>query len=154
MNKSKLTALKLTAAIALSLGLAACANDPFRSTAPTYNNSTSQSQGQYGTVSSIEAMDSSGNSRGIIGAVIGGLVGGVVGHQVGGGRGQTAATVGGAVGGAVVGNQIGERTAEAGHYRVTVRLDNGDVRTIDQQIAGDLRVGDRVRLDNNQVARY
>jgi len=111
----------------------------------------------YGVVDSISAVrtDSNGSPIGI-GTVIGGVVGGVLGNQVGGGRGRTAATAAGAVGGAVVGHEIekNRNNANANAYRIGVRLDNGDYATFTQKDIGDMRVGDRVRIDNNHVTRY
>ena len=92
-----------------------------------------------------------------IGAVIGGVAGAVVGNQIGTGGGRTAATVIGAVGGAVAGNAIERsRTANASageSYRVSVQIDNGSVRTYDMSSYGDLRIGDRVKIENGQVYR-
>ena len=60
------------------------------------------------------------------------------------------------VGGAIIGNQIEKNRAGAQDiYRVTIRLDNGGQRSFDYaQLSSDLRVGDRVRVDNNQVYRW
>jgi outer membrane lipoprotein SlyB len=98
-----------------------------------------------------------GNTGGIgAGAVVGGLVGGLLGNQVGGGRGKTAATVAGVVGGAVVGNQVEQRNAAPARqmYQVGVRLDNGAYQTIMQDSVADLRVGSRVRIQNERVYLY
>ena len=38
-------------------------------------------------------------------------------------------------------------------YRVTVQFDNGGVRTFDYGQAPDVRIGDRVRADGNQLFR-
>ena len=85
------------------------------------------------------------------GAVAGGVVGGVLGHELFGG---TAATVVGAAGGAVAGNNL-ERNyrKEVTGYAVHVRLDDGRSRTITVPHVGDLRVGDRVRVDGERVHR-
>ena len=87
-----------------------------------------------------------------VGAVAGGVVGGLIGNKAIGG---TAATAIGAVGGAVAGNNLerNHREGVAG-YRVHVRLDNGVSRTFDQAHVGDLRVGDRVRVQNGRLQRY
>ncbi len=113
----------------------------------------------YGRVVNIEAMQSEtpGAPPTGLGAVAGGVVGGVLGHQVGGGRGNTVATVLGAVGGAVAGNAI-EANSRAPRayqsYRVSVQVDSGQYRSFDVQSPGDLRVGDRVRIDGNQISRF
>jgi outer membrane lipoprotein SlyB len=89
------------------------------------------------------------------GAVVGGVVGGVLGNQVGQGTGRTAATAAGVVGGALVGNEIqksNQRVREA--YQINVRLDNGSYLSVVQDSVSDLRVGNRVRVENNRVYRY
>jgi outer membrane lipoprotein SlyB len=89
------------------------------------------------------------------GAVAGGLVGALVGNQIGSGGGRTAATAAGAIGGAVVGNQIeSKRNAPHDLYQISIRLDNGDYRTVNQDSAYDLRVGSRVRMVDGRVYRY
>ncbi len=112
----------------------------------------SQSYAVYGVVQSINMSNAS--SSGInAGAVIGGVVGAVAGNQVGGGRGNTLATVAGAVGGAAIGSTIESQNA-AQMYNIQVRLDNGNYETITQKgSVADLRVGDRVRIENGQAYR-
>jgi outer membrane lipoprotein SlyB len=88
------------------------------------------------------------------GTLIGGLAGGVIGHQIGSGRGKTAATVAGAVGGAVVGNEIEKKQEQAtSRYRITVRLDSGSSLIVEDTRDLNLRVGDRVRIENGHVIR-
>ncbi|HVA56235.1 MAG TPA: glycine zipper 2TM domain-containing protein [Gammaproteobacteria bacterium] len=97
---------------------------------------------------------SNARSSGInAGTVIGGVVGAVAGSQVGSGRGNTLATVAGAVGGAVIGTSIENQNA-AQMYNIQVRLDNGNYETITQKgSVADLRVGDRVRIQNGYAYR-
>ena len=88
------------------------------------------------------------------GTVIGGLAGGVIGHQIGSGRGKTAATVAGAIGGAVVGNEIEKKQEQATQrYRITVRLDSGSSLIVEDTRDLNLRVGDRVRIENGHIIR-
>ena len=88
------------------------------------------------------------------GTLIGGLAGGVIGHQIGSGRGKTAATVAGAVGGAVVGNEIEKKQEQAtSRYRITVRLDSGSSLIVEDTRDLNLRVGDRVRIENGHIIR-
>lgn len=151
--------------------LAACApmNSPMNSPAPvssypsnsypaaTYPNQNSQGNYvEYGRISNVEVLRSQGQAQGSgLGAVIGGVAGALVGSQIGGGNGRTAATVVGAVGGAVAGNAI-EKNRSPGYgeaYRVSVQLDNGGTRAYDVPSTGELRTGDRVRIENNQLYR-
>jgi outer membrane lipoprotein SlyB len=118
---------------------------------------------EFGRISNIELVQapsgasSSGSTT--AGTLIGGAVGAVLGNQIGSGNGRTAATVLGAVGGAVVGNQIaknrdGSYNSPTGAvYRVSVQTDNGQWRSYDVSATGDLRVGDRVRIENNVLYR-
>jgi len=82
-----------------------------------------------------------------VGAVAGGVVGGVVGNQIGSGRGRTLATVAGAVGGGFAGNEIEKRTHTQTVYRVSVRMDDGTLRTVETATAPP--IGKAVTLKNN-----
>jgi outer membrane lipoprotein SlyB len=160
--KSALLSLSLAAAVAV--GAVGCSSAPTYSStagypAGTYAGSTygSTATSAYGRVESIEYVrGGGGGSTSGAGAVVGGLVGGLLGNQVGGGTGRTAATVAGAVGGAVVGNNIEQNRQNNGAdmYQIGVRLDNGAFVTILQDSAVDLRVGNRVTIQNNRVFRY
>lgn len=95
-----------------------------------------------------------GGGRDYSGAVIGGVAGAVLGNQIGGGSGRDAATVLGAVGGAAVGSQVGRNmNTQQPMYRVTVQTDQGTTRFYDVAATGDLRVGDRVRVENGVLYR-
>jgi outer membrane lipoprotein SlyB len=152
------------AAIVVTTVLSGCASTgPYDAPAPQPYPAGSQSypmpsqsySSGYGVVDSIQMSHTTGSNNGIgAGTVVGGLVGGVLGNQVGGGRGRTAATVAGVVGGAIVGNQIEQRNTAREMYQVGVRLDNGGYRTVIQDSVADLRVGSRVRLDNDRAYRY
>lgn len=108
---------------------------------------------EQGRVRSIEVIPVASRSSGG-GAVLGAIIGGVIGHQVGGGTGKALATGAGAVGGAVAGNAIemhNKRDDEV--YRVSVRFEDGSIRSYDFQRIDDLRVGDRVKLEGGQIHR-
>jgi outer membrane lipoprotein SlyB len=106
---------------------------------------------EYGVVERIDLYRGGSSSPIGIGTILGGLAGGILGHQIGAGSGNTAATIAGAVGGAVVGNQI-EQAHAGDRYRVWVRTDSGAMVGVDD-VAGELRVGDRVRIVNGRVTR-
>ena len=152
------------AASALALAsLMACApmnsapasNFPTSTTAP----STQNAFVEFGRVNNVEIIRTQAPpSQGPgVGAVIGGVAGAVVGSQIGAGTGRTAAIVIGAVGGAVAGNAIEKsrtaNTAAGESYRVSVQLDNGSIRAYDVSTYGELRIGDRVRIENGQLYR-
>ena len=81
------------------------------------------------------------------------MIGGVLGHQIGSGRGNTAATIAGALGGALVGNEIEKKQTQATRYRITVRLDSGSSLIVEDQRDLNLRVGDRVRVEDGHIHR-
>ncbi len=155
--------LILLAPIVVVLTLAACdtmngqgyqssSSSPY----PAATNARSHYSG-YGTVQSIDLIrqDNKGSSIGL-GTLAGAVVGGVVGNQVGSGRGNTAATVIGAAGGGYVGHELENRNRQpmADAYRFTIRMEDGSHQTLMQSTNADIRVGDRVRVDNGVVHRY
>ena len=150
--------------VGAALTMAACTTYPPQqggyppSSYPQQGGYPQQGQGnyaQFGRVTNVEYLRG-GQSQGVAGAVAGGVVGGLAGNQVGGGRGRTAATVVGVVGGALIGRAIEQnmnRNSGQDYYRVTVQFDNGSVRTFDYAQAPDVRIGDRIRADGNQLFR-
>ena len=107
----------------------------------------------YGKIEAIEIYRGSDNDPVNAGTVLGGVAGGVIGHQIGSGRGNTAATIAGAIGGAVIGNEIEKKQVQGSRYRITVRLDSGSTLIVEDTRDVNLRVGDRVRVENNRIYR-
>lgn len=105
---------------------------------------------QCGVVESVQAVQKKGEATGV-GAVAGTVIGGVIGNQFGGGDGKKAMTVIGAVGGGVAGHEVEKRARGTTVYKVTVRLDNGQVRQLEQAQAP--AVGARVRIDGGTLRR-
>jgi len=155
MTRNILTLSLLASSLALTVGCSSVRNDP----TPTYgavgaSPTNSYESVQYGYVRNIQQMDTARRSSGA-GALLGAVVGGVVGNQVGSGTGRAVATAAGAVGGAVIGNKIEQgRNAPSVYYQVDVRMDNGDFKTFDYADLNGLRVGDRVRVQDNQLQRW
>jgi outer membrane lipoprotein SlyB len=87
-----------------------------------------------GRVESVRAVQHAVPTTGV-GAVAGGVVGGVVGNQIGHGNGRTAATLLGAVGGGFAGNEIEKRTHTVTAYEVSVRMQDGSLRTVETSTA-------------------
>ena len=170
MNLRNCTSICVTAA---ALGLAGCTTAPYSSSGyptaqypgTTYPNyPTAQYPGttyppvgyNYGYVESVEVVAGAPGHSGIgIGAIGGAIAGGVLGSQIGHGTGRAAATVGGAVAGGVIGNEIEKRVdnrnAAGNAYRFRVRMDDGSYQTVMQEDHQNIRVGDRVRVDNGRV---
>lgn len=108
---------------------------------------------EHGYVEAIQVYRKGGNSPVNVGTLLGGLAGGVVGHQIGGGSGNTVATIGGAIAGAVVGSEVEKRRVEGTRYRVTVHLDSGATLSVEDAHDVNLRIGDRVKVENDRVFR-
>ncbi|MBB3118582.1 glycine zipper 2TM domain-containing protein [Pseudoduganella violacea] len=144
-----------TTLLAVMVAVAALASGCASSNYPQNTSYSSQADAStYGTIDSIQMVRVDPATSGA-GAVAGGLVGALVGNQIGSGSGRAAATAAGAIGGAVLGNNIESNRNEAREvYQISIRLDNGDYRTINQDSAYDLRVGNRVRLVDGRVYRY
>ena len=143
--------------LAVSTFIAGCAAPGYPQASSPYPAPMGQqgNYASYGVVDSIQVVNG-GSPGGLgVGTVIGGVVGGLLGNQVGGGTGRGIATAAGVVGGAVVGNQVEQRNRQGGTaYQIGVRLDNGGYQTYTQDSAGDLNIGNRVRVDNGRVYRY
>jgi outer membrane lipoprotein SlyB len=122
--------------------------------APAY--ATAPAGVEYGRVTNIEYFPGGVSRSGpnVPGAILGGVAGAVLGNQIGSGSGRAAATVLGGAAGAAVGSQVGRATTTTeALYRVTVQTDGGTMRYYDVPATGDLRVGDRVRVDNGMIYR-
>ena len=112
---------------------------------------------EYGRVTNIEFFQGGTAASGINvpGAIIGGVAGAVLGHQIGSGSGRDAATVLGGVAGAAVGSQVGKPSTPTTSpvYRVSIQTDQGAMRVYDVPATGELRIGDRVRVENGVIYR-
>ena len=87
---------------------------------------------EFGRVSNIEVLQAEqARAPSGAGAIIGGVLGAVVGNQI-------------------EGNQ---RWRVVQTYRISVQVDNGSSRAFDVPAPGDLRIGDRVRIQGGQLQR-
>lgn len=154
-----LTTAKAVVLGAFVLGLTACSS-PAPRQADTYPGAyppagtprpAEQQASRYGYVEAVENLNAASGPG--LGAIGGAIAGGVLGNQVGHGTGRAAATVGGAVLGGVAGHKVEEaiRGRSAPSYRFRVRLDDGTYQTYTQEQHDNLRVGDRVRVENGRV---
>ncbi len=101
-----------------------------------------------GVVESVRAVTKKGEGSGV-GAVAGGVIGAALGNQVGGGNGRKAMTVIGAVGGGVAGHEIEKRAKSTTVQQVTIRMDDGSVRTLEQSSAP--AIGARVQVEGGKL---
>lgn len=148
--------LKSVLALAAVLALGACANTNTASSTSTYPQPTNSSRAyvEYGVVQSIDLVGQGSTGVGG-GAILGAVVGGILGNQVGGGDGKTAATVIGAAGGAYAGNELEKRNqTQEDAFKLTIRMRDGSYQTLTQTSHADIRVGDRVRIENGVARRY
>jgi outer membrane lipoprotein SlyB len=104
-----------------------------------------------GTVEHIREIAQEGQGSGL-GAIAGGVLGGLLGSQIGNGSGRKVATVAGVVGGAYAGHNVEKNTRSSQQFEITVRLDDGSMRTITETRQAGWRTGDRVRISENHLA--
>lgn len=104
---------------------------------------------QSGYVTDVRDIIVHGDQRSVGGAAIGALLGGIAGSNIGGGLGRTAATVGGATVGGLVGQHVGKSNGGTPVSRLTVRFENGDVRSYDIEPDETFRVGEQVKIITN-----
>lgn len=103
-----------------------------------------------GTIESLHEVKTQAAGTGL-GAIAGGVLGGLLGNQVGRGNGRDAATIVAAVGGAYAGHQVEKNVRADKQIEMTVRFDDGSIRTFSQQEASRWRQGDRIRLSNGNL---
>lgn len=102
-----------------------------------------------GMVESINETKTRASGSGM-GAAGGAVVGGLLGRQVGDGKGRDLATIAGAIGGAVVGNQVEGNMKATKKYDVTVRMNDGELRTFPTD-SPVWRQGDQVKVVNGML---
>jgi outer membrane lipoprotein SlyB len=103
-----------------------------------------------GTVAAVRATEAKGEGSGL-GAVAGGVTGAILGNQIGNGNGRTAATLLGAAGGAYLGNEIEKSTKTVTYYTVTVRMNDGSLRTFQRSTLPEFGVGQKVRVEGSTL---
>lgn len=155
----KSIAVRTVLALALTASLSACiVRAPMHARAPDYPAYPSAqgavAQVEFGVVSGIEPLIAQRQVSGG-GAVAGGVTGAVIGRQFGGGsEGRALGTFLGAVAGILVGNEVERQNLGLRDgVRVMVQTERGALRSFDFAHAGDMRVGDRVRIEGNQLVR-
>lgn len=139
---------RMASALCMLVLVAGCAQSP----------TVGETEIRYGRVSSIQPVAIDSPEHLGIGSIIGGVAGGVLGHQFGAGSGRDVATVAGALAGAATGTAVESKTAKQPGQHIIVVLNNGVAVGVTQPVAGDLRVGDAVRIEgagtSARVMRY
>jgi outer membrane lipoprotein SlyB len=103
-----------------------------------------------GVVEAFREVETKGQGTGL-GMVAGGVAGALLGHQFGRGSGKDILTVAGAAGGAFAGNQVEKKVRAGKKFEISVRMEDGSLRTLSQDAAPGWRIGDHVRVVNSQV---
>ena len=106
-----------------------------------------------GVVEAVNIVESKSDGNNVVGTIAGGVLGGVLGHQVGGGTGKDLATIAGAVGGAYAGNRVESNMAKSKQYQVIVRLENTTTQTFVYAADPAIKVGTRVKIENNAIVQ-
>ncbi len=102
-----------------------------------------------GTVQSVTPVQREAAKGSGVGVLVGGALGGLLGNQVGGGTGKTVATVLGAVGGGWAGNEVEKRIKKETVYQVTVRMQDGSTRSLEQH--DPIAVGAAVTVEGDAI---
>jgi outer membrane lipoprotein SlyB len=99
-----------------------------------------------GQVTNVRDVTVRGGPSSGIGSFVGTILGGVAGSKVGSGYGSTAAAVGGALAGGMAGQHIEHSSIGSSTTELSVRFDNGDIRTYQIEPSASFRVGDTVTV--------
>jgi outer membrane lipoprotein SlyB len=91
----------------------------------------------------------SGDRNSAVGSITGTVLSGLAGSNVRGGNGSTLDTGAGAIVGGIAGQQIGSSNTGKAVTRLTIRSDNGDVHSYEIVPGETFRIGDRVKIINN-----
>lgn len=152
--KASAASARWTAALGLAVSLGFGAALPARAQEADSHAAAAPAAVTYGTVRGIDRSGSSERPHGA-GAVVGGILGAVIGRQFAdGSAGKNVGAVVGAAAGAFIGNEIEKSVRrDRAAVRIAVTLDDGSIRHFDFREAGDLRVGDRVRVEGDMLYR-
>lgn len=111
-----------------------------------------------GVVTAVQAGENPSGSG--LGAAAGALAGGLLGNQAGKSEtasntiGGTAATILGVAGGAITGHYAEKAMAGSKEWNITVKMNNGETRTVNTKSEPTVQPGDTVRIADGTVVRY
>ena len=112
----------------------------------TYGQAQNEQIVRLGTVQSVRYVTIQSDRPSGVGGVSGAALGGVAGSTIGGGRGNVLATIGGALIGGLAGNAVENQVQKRQGLEITVRMDNGETRSIAQEADVMFTAGQRVRV--------
>ncbi len=139
---NRLPLIALAAALSM-LALAGCSSQ----SAGVYSRGESQVEQvvRMATVESVRTVQIAG-TKSPIGALAGAAIGAIAGSSLGGGRGAAVTGILGGLAGGMGGAAAEEGVTRQNGYEITVRMDNGEIRSIIQAADEQFAVGERVRL--------
>lgn len=130
--------------ILFAAGIGGCATQlPVSSTQGTTLVQTAQ-------ITDIRDVTLGGDQSSGIGSVAGAVLGGLAGGKVGSGTGRTITSIGGAIAGGVAGHRIESAMATRTVTELTIRFENGDVRTYNVEPGAAFRIGETVKITTNR----
>ena len=140
--------MKIIYAALIGAALAGCASPPQSGREYSYYQAQGEQTVRMGVVESVRDVvivnpESGGGT--MAGAALGGLGGSVVGS----GNGSAAVGILGAVAGGIIGNRLENKANNRPGFEITVRLENGELRSVTQLADEMFRPGERVRLLSN-----
>lgn len=134
--------------VSLSALLAACAGPSNSNSVYSSYQTQNEQSVRMGTVESVRNVTIANPESGV-GTVSGAALGGLGGSQIGRGNGSAAVGIIGAVAGGIIGNRIENQVNNRPGFEITVRLENGELRSITQAADEMFRPGEKVRLLSN-----
>jgi outer membrane lipoprotein SlyB len=126
--------------LSLSALLAACAGPSNSNSVYSSYQTRNEQSVRMGTVESVRNVTIANPDSGV-GTVSGAALGGLGGSQVGHGNGSAAV--------GIIGNRIENQVNNKPGFEITVRLENGELRSITQAADEMFRPGEKVRLLSN-----
>jgi len=140
--------VSILAAAALTALLAACAGPSNSGSVYSSHQTMNEQSVRMGTVESVRNVTIANPESGV-GTMAGAALGGLGGSQIGNGNGSAAVGIIGAVAGGLIGNRVENQVNNRPGFEITVRLENGELRSITQAADEMFRPGERVRLLSN-----
>ena len=139
--------LKIATLILVSLILTACASSR-SGDVYTREQARREMSVRLGVVESVREVQMEGTHTGA-GTLAGAGIGGVAGSTLGNGRGSVVGAIVGAVAGGIAGSAIEDKVTRKNALEITVRLDNGQMIAVVQEMGEVFHPGERVRVLSN-----
>ena len=137
--------MAVAASLSVLAALAGCATGGNSGSVYRQNQVQREQIVRFGTIESVRPVTIERDQTGV-GTIGGAVVGGVAGSAIGGGRGSIITSVLGAIAGGVAGNAIEGGVGKQQGLELTVRFENGEIRSIVQGADEQFYPGDRVRV--------